>query len=109
MGPPHLYEEYEVECLHELQGMFALAPWDGNEGRLLLACDRMGVKPLYWAALGGSVVYGSEPRLQRGLSRAAEPSHDRYAAMAGQFRPSVLESLCTPEFKRGRRNTHRLG
>src|SRR4051794_3753448 len=57
----HLYEERGVDCLHELQGMFALALWDASARRLLLACDRIGVKPLYWSNLRGGVVYGSEP------------------------------------------------
>ena len=59
---PHLYEERDVECLHALQGMFAIALWDSDRRRLLLARDRMGVKPLYWAELpGGGVAWGSEP------------------------------------------------
>jgi asparagine synthase (glutamine-hydrolysing) len=58
---PHLYEELGIDFLHELQGMFALALWDVREQRLLLACDRMGVKPLYWTEAAGGIVYGSEP------------------------------------------------
>jgi len=58
---PHLYEELGVELLHELQGMFAIALWDTEQRRLLLAIDRLGVKPLYWAVAGSGLVYGSEP------------------------------------------------
>ena len=57
----HLYEERGDDCLDALQGMFAVALWDARERRLLLACDRMGVKPLYWAEVPGGLVYGSEP------------------------------------------------
>ncbi|MEW6026948.1 MAG: asparagine synthase (glutamine-hydrolyzing) [Planctomycetota bacterium] len=56
----HLYEEYGVECLKHLRGMFALALWDNNKGQLLLARDRMGKKPLYYAQTDKHLIFGSE-------------------------------------------------
>jgi asparagine synthase (glutamine-hydrolysing) len=56
----HLYEEYGPECLGRLHGMFALAIWDARRGSLLLARDRLGVKPLYYAQLPHGFVFGSE-------------------------------------------------
>ncbi len=57
----HLYEERGNRCLDELRGMFAIALWDGPGQRILLARDRLGVKPLYWASVDGGILYGSEP------------------------------------------------
>ncbi|HYH62508.1 MAG TPA: asparagine synthase (glutamine-hydrolyzing), partial [Solirubrobacterales bacterium] len=58
---PHLYEEHGEGFVNFLRGMFAIALWDRRRRRLILVRDRMGVKPLYWAELNGSIVYGSEP------------------------------------------------
>ncbi len=57
---PHLYEEEGAEFVERLNGMFALAVWDSQRQQLLLARDRMGQKPLYWARLGSGIVFGSE-------------------------------------------------
>src|SRR3984957_15003348 len=42
----HLYEEFDERCVEQLRGMFAFAIWDENRKRLLLARDRVGIKPL---------------------------------------------------------------
>jgi asparagine synthase (glutamine-hydrolysing) len=57
---PHLYEEFGVEFLSLLRGMFALAVWDGRERRLLLARDRAGEKPLLYAEPTSGLVFASE-------------------------------------------------
>ncbi|GAC1469132.1 MAG: asparagine synthase (glutamine-hydrolyzing) [Isosphaeraceae bacterium] len=59
----HLYEQHGLEFPARLNGMFALAIWDREQGRLMLARDRMGQKPLYYAEVqGGGLVFGSEPK-----------------------------------------------
>jgi asparagine synthase (glutamine-hydrolysing) len=56
----HLYEEYGEDCVHHLRGMFGLAIWDERRRKLLVARDRLGIKPLYYAPLGDGLVFGSE-------------------------------------------------
>jgi asparagine synthase (glutamine-hydrolysing) len=56
----HLYEEYGEECFAMLRGMFAIALWDSRERKLLLARDRVGKKPLFYAADSKRISFGSE-------------------------------------------------
>ena len=56
----HLYEEYGSGFVPRLRGMFAFALWDSANERLLLARDRIGIKPLYVANVDGTLYFGSE-------------------------------------------------
>jgi asparagine synthase (glutamine-hydrolysing) len=57
----HLYEEYGVDCLQHLRGMFAFAVWDEVENTLFLARDRVGKKPLLYSHQpNGDIIFGSE-------------------------------------------------
>ncbi len=59
----HLYEEEGHESFARLNGMYGLAIWDRPRKQLILARDRMGQKPLYYAPLPcGGLVFGSEPK-----------------------------------------------
>lgn len=57
---PHLYEHHGVELAAQLRGKFGLAVWDGRRRRAVIARDRLGVKPLYYATVGDLVVFASE-------------------------------------------------
>ncbi len=68
----HLYEEYGEDCFQKLRGMFAIALWDSEKRKLLLARDRVGKKPLFYAADSKRILFGSELKVllaADGLSR----------------------------------------
>ncbi|MFY9462919.1 MAG: asparagine synthase (glutamine-hydrolyzing) [Candidatus Sungiibacteriota bacterium] len=74
----HLYEEEGEALVKKLEGMFAFALWDTQKKTLLLARDRFGEKPLYYASFPGVFIFGSEikallahPAATRELDRAA--------------------------------------
>ncbi len=56
----HLYEEYGADCVKKLRGMFGIALYDQRKRSLLLARDRLGKKPLYYALHQGTLFFGSE-------------------------------------------------
>jgi asparagine synthase (glutamine-hydrolysing) len=78
----HLYEEEGERCVDRLQGMFAFALWDRGRQRLLLARDRLGIKPLYFAVTERELVFASEMKA---------------ILAAGPIRPALDEGVL-PEF-----------
>src|SRR5690606_1147809 len=80
----HAYEQYGLEFLDHIDGMFALAIWDAKHERLILARDRMGNKPLYFTQQRGELIFASEIKC---LQRAG--------ATSGEVDPSGLRDYLT--------------
>jgi asparagine synthase (glutamine-hydrolysing) len=121
----HLYEEYGQRCVEYMRGMFGFAVWDIPRKRLLLARDRIGIKPLYFTQTGGRLLFASElksilevPGVERRLNWSAvahlfsyfttppdeailegihklEPGH---ILTAGPGREPVIERYWSPQF-----------
>lgn len=80
----HLYEEYGPECLNYLNGQFAIALWDTRKQRLLLARDRLGVRPLFYTLANDQLIFGSEIK-----TLLAHP------AVAAEIDPASLSQVLT--------------
>ncbi len=76
----HAYEEYGTECLRHLRGMFAFAIWDANTRTLLIARDRIGIKPLYYHYADKRLTFASE--IKALLVNSAVPRELDHQAMA---------------------------
>lgn len=72
----HLYEEHGAACLQHLRGMFGLAIWDQRTDELLIARDRLGKKPLFYAQQGDTFYFASEMKsLLVARPELAEPNY----------------------------------
>ena len=56
----HAYEEWGIDAIGKLRGMFGLALWDRRTRAMLVARDRVGIKPMHYAVAGGRLYFGSE-------------------------------------------------
>src|SRR5258705_556217 len=90
----HAYEQWGDECVHRFRGMFAFAIWDARARRLLLARDRLGVKPLYWALVNDRLLFASEIKglLESGLI-AARPNHAALSEVLATRGTAGVETL----------------
>jgi asparagine synthase (glutamine-hydrolysing) len=100
----HAYEEWGEACLRELRGMFAIAVWDARScgasgeaarhARIFLARDRLGIKPLYYAAVEGALLFSSEVRslLASGCiqPRLSPGSLEAFLTFGSVIEPSTL-------------------
>jgi asparagine synthase (glutamine-hydrolysing) len=87
----HLYEDHGPGCVERLNGMFAFALWDEARRELVLARDRFGKKPLYYAQVGGSILFGSELK-----ALLAHPRCPRELDLHSLSRYLALEYVPTP-------------
>ena len=77
----HLYEQWGPDCVAKLEGMFAYAIWDSGRRRLVLARDRLGIKPLYYVLKGdGTLYFASE--IKALIAGQAIPPELNYDALA---------------------------
>jgi asparagine synthase (glutamine-hydrolysing) len=88
----HAYEEYGDDCVHHLNGMFAFAIWDTARQKLLLARDRLGVKPLYYWIGNSGLVFGSELK-----ALMAHPDVPRAIDLAALDQFLTLEYIPAPQ------------
>src|SRR5215467_2853459 len=85
----HSYEQYGVNCVDRMRGMFAFAVWDQKERKLFIARDRLGKKPLYYTVTGERLIFGSELKVV-----LQEPQVQR--RINWQSFHHYLSTLCTP-------------
>lgn len=97
----HLYEEIGDRCVDELNGMFAFALWDSRRKELLLARDRFGQKPLFYARLGDAWVFASE-------IKALLANPDLPAEVDDEAVDSLLTTQFVPSPRSFYRSIHRL-
>jgi len=91
----HLYEEYGIDCLKHMRGMFAFALWDSQRKRLFAARDRLGKKPFFYTKTGSLFIFGSEIKAITANSNVSSSPNfeaiDSY--LSYQYVPSLLTAF----------------
>lgn len=87
----HLYEEYGVDAIQHLDGIFAYAIWDSQKKQITLARDRTGIKPLYYTIVNGQLIFGSELK-----ALFAHPSVKRDIDISSLYEYLSFEYVPTP-------------
>ena len=106
----HLYKEKGEQMLHDLRGMFAFAIWDATQGRLFIARDPYGIKPLYYANDGRVFRFASQVKalLAGGqISRAPDPAGLAGFISVGQRARAFDDLARHPRPARGREHDGR--
>jgi asparagine synthase (glutamine-hydrolysing) len=99
----HAYEQYGRDVVHHLRGMFAFALWDERRQQLLLARDRLGIKPLYYAVLPERFLFASEVKsllqdasLPRRLNPRAICEYMLFGFLVGDEQPLAGVHMLSP-------------
>src|SRR3989449_3278674 len=94
----HLYEQFGERCVEKMRGMFAFAVWDERRKSLLLARDRLGIKPVFYTVINGRLAFGSElkvllqlPEIERRLNWACV--NHLFSAMCTPSSESIVEGV----------------
>src|SRR6266513_1210403 len=94
----HLYEQYGERCVEKMRGMFAFAVWDSRCKTMLLARDRLGIKPLFYTVANGRFAFGSElkvllqlPEIERRLNWGSV--NHLFSALCTPSQESIIEGV----------------
>jgi asparagine synthase (glutamine-hydrolysing) len=98
----HLYEDEGARCVERLRGMFAFAIWDERRHQLLLARDRLGIKPLYFAERDGELIFASELKPILQLTRVPRTidwgaAHHLFTFLSTPSTASIVEGIAKLE------------
>lgn len=88
----HAYEEWGLDCVQNLNGIFAFAIWDSRQKRLVMARDHLGVKPLYYTVLGDRLLFASEIK-----ALLQDPDCPREVNLSGLGQLFTLRYVPSPE------------
>ena len=90
-----MYEEKGIDCLKDLNGIFAFALWDGRERKLVLARDHAGIKPLYYRIEGRALYFASEIKALLRIPGIAASSISRAWATTSPSSGSPANTPCS--------------